>query len=55
MYLKFNEISLILDTYILFYDSHYFVYDSHCIVSSIIYLMTWRWPNANAETCRQFK
>jgi len=32
-----NEIRWILDSCILFCDSH-------CIVSSIIYLATWRWP-----------
>ena len=37
---KFNEISLNLNTYIIFYDSHYFVYDSDCTVSSVIYLVT---------------
>ena len=37
------------------YESHYFIYDSHCIVSSVVYLVTWRWPSARAETCRQLK
>jgi len=30
-------------------------YDSKCIVSSLIYLVTWRWLSARAETCRQLK